>query len=157
MKFSLLLLTLLLVGCSASNTPSSADIPQPVSAVAMPTIQNSNSASPILSNRTPNPATHTPSTKPDTIAISTPTATCSLLEITLPADASIVNTAKIQIVGQTSPNAVVSVNGDLVDLDTVGKFQYAITLDQGANIIEIVASDPNGNEQDKILRVIYEP
>lgn len=52
---------------------------------------------------------------------------------------------------------MVSVNGDLVEVDATGKFQTAVTLDEGPNIIEVVASDENGNELGVILSVIYEP
>jgi hypothetical protein len=52
---------------------------------------------------------------------------------------------------------VVSVNGDLVEVDAGGRFQTTVTLDEGPNIIEVVASDENGKELGVILHVIYEP
>ncbi|MBI5031260.1 MAG: hypothetical protein HZB51_12090 [Chloroflexi bacterium] len=158
MKFLLPFFMLFLIGCNASHVALPTQTSTPNSNLATPTTKNSeNSAVSTASTITPKLPTTAPSTKPSSVTAKTPTATELRMQITAPADESIVSTAKVQIVGQTLPNAVVSVNGDLVNLDPVGKFQYAITLDEGANIIEIVASDFNGNEQDKILRVIYEP
>ncbi len=78
------------------------------------------------------------------------------LKVNSPQDETIVNSSSITIIGQTVPGAVVSVNGNLADVDDAGRFQFALTLDEGPNIIEIVASDQSGNEQTAILRVIYE-
>jgi len=79
------------------------------------------------------------------------------LNVISPQDEATVNVASIAVVGQTTAGAVVSVDGNLVDVDAAGKFQTALTLDEGPNIIEVVASDQTGNELDTILRVIYEP
>lgn len=79
------------------------------------------------------------------------------LSVASPADETIVSVPSIAVVGQTTPGAVVSVDGDLVDVDAAGKFQKTIQLDEGPNVIEIVASDLNGSEANVILSVIYEP
>jgi hypothetical protein len=77
--------------------------------------------------------------------------------VTSPQDESIVNTPNIVVVGTTSPGAVVSVNGGLANVDAAGAFQLSLALEEGPNIIEVVASDVNGNELYEILSVIYEP
>lgn len=79
------------------------------------------------------------------------------LSVTSPTDETIVSVPSIAIVGQTTPGAVVSVNGDLVDVDAAGRFQKTIQLDEGPSVIEIVASDLSGSEANVILSVIYEP
>lgn len=61
------------------------------------------------------------------------------------------------MIGQTTPGAVVSVNGNLADVDAAGKFQKAVMLDEGTNVIQVVASDETGTELNVILLVIYEP
>jgi uncharacterized protein YfaP (DUF2135 family) len=86
-----------------------------------------------------------------------PTLPALTLKISSPQDESIVNAGAVMVIGQTSAGAVFSVNGNLVDVDAAGKFQYALTLDEGPNIIEVVASDQSGNELGVVLRVIYEP
>jgi ABC-type transport system substrate-binding protein len=77
------------------------------------------------------------------------------LTITQPQDEITVNTPTIQVAGVTSADATVSVNGSLVDVDASGYFSTTVSLEQGPNSIEVVASDPQGNENDQVLTVIY--
>ncbi len=79
------------------------------------------------------------------------------MQVKSPQDQSIVNTPTITVIGTTSPGAVVSVNGQLASVSPNGSFQLAISLDEGPNDIEVVASDENGNELSAILSVIYQP
>lgn len=79
------------------------------------------------------------------------------LKVTSPQDESVVNVASIAIEGQAGASSVVSVNGDLVDVDGSGKFRTTVELEEGPNIIEIVASDTTGKEASTILTVIYQP
>ncbi len=67
------------------------------------------------------------------------------------------DTGSIAVAGQSSPGAVVSVNAELADIDAEGNFRYTAHLDEGPNILEIVASDDSGKEASAVLRVIYEP
>jgi glucodextranase-like protein len=55
-------------------------------------------------------------------------------------------TTQIQIQGATLPGAVLSIDGDLVDIDEQGNFAAVTTVDAGANEIEVVASDDQGNQ-----------
>jgi len=55
-------------------------------------------------------------------------------------------TARLTIQGMTLPGAVVSIDGDLVDTDDQGGFVGVTALDEGANEIEVVASDERGNQ-----------
>jgi hypothetical protein len=57
-----------------------------------------------------------------------------------------VGTAQLTIRGTTVPGAVVSIGGDLVDIDEHGGFTGVTALDEGANEIEVVASDDLGNQ-----------
>jgi hypothetical protein len=63
------------------------------------------------------------------------------LDIELPLD-----TAQLTVQGTTLPGAIVSVDGNLVDTDDQGNFATVAALDQGANEIEVVASDDQGNQ-----------
>ena len=58
----------------------------------------------------------------------------------------LLETAQLTIKGMTLPGAVVSIDGDLVDTDDQGGFTGVIALDEGANEIEVVASDDQGNQ-----------
>jgi hypothetical protein len=52
----------------------------------------------------------------------------------------------LAITGLTLSTAVVSVDGELVDADDQGGFVAATHVDEGANQIDIVASDADGNQ-----------
>ena len=68
------------------------------------------------------------------------------LTVTQPADNSVININKVEVRGRTSPGAVVSVNDEITTADTQGIFTNTITLEEGPNIIEVIASDEEGNE-----------
>jgi len=75
------------------------------------------------------------------------------LTVTQPADGSIVEVGSVEVSGRTSPGAVVSVNDEITMADTQGIFTITITLEEGPNIIEIIASDEEGNEATTSLTV----
>ena len=79
------------------------------------------------------------------------------LTITEPADNSIINTDKVEVRGRTIPRAVVSVNGELVEVEQEGNFTTMVVLEEGPNTIEVIASDLEGNEESRILVIIYVP
>ena len=56
------------------------------------------------------------------------------------------DTTQLTIQGTTLPGAVVSIDGDLVDTDDQGNFGSVAALDEGANEIDVVASDDQGNQ-----------
>lgn len=60
----------------------------------------------------------------------------------------------LAISGITLDNAVLSVDGDLVDVDEQGGFATVAELEEGANQIEIVASDGDGNQVTTTLFVV---
>ena len=70
---------------------------------------------------------------------------------------SVVHTTPISIGGITSPDAVVSVNGVLVDVNREGKFTASVALEPAPNLIEVVASDFRANKVSAVLTVIHIP
>lgn len=104
----------------------------------------------------------TQSTSPETTlappqAIPTPspgtTQTGLFLTVSQPADGSIVDISNVEVMGHTSPEAVVSVNSEITIADTQGTFVITITLAEGPNIVEVIASDEEGNEARTSLTV----
>ena len=79
------------------------------------------------------------------------------LTVTQPADNSIINTDKVEVMGCTSSRAVVSVNGELAEVDEEGNFTMMVVLEEGPNIIEVIASDLEGNQESCVLVIIYVP
>jgi hypothetical protein len=58
------------------------------------------------------------------------------------------DSAEFMMQGTTLPGAVVSIDGNLADTDDQGNFGLVVALDQGANEIDVVASDDQGNQID---------
>jgi hypothetical protein len=63
-------------------------------------------------------------------------------------------TTTIAITGITLNDAIVSVDGGLVDVDDQGEFTAGAQLDEGLNELEIVASDADGNQVATTLFVV---
>lgn len=113
-------------------------------------------------DETPTPA---PTATPTATAAPTPTPTETArptpaplsLDITSPEDESVVATSEVEVAGTTLPTAIVSVNGTLVTVGNDGGFSTTITLEEGPNTIEVVASTIAGEELGEVLMVIYIP
>lgn len=85
------------------------------------------------------------------------TAPSLILKVLEPADESVVTGSTVLVRGLTTAGAVVSVNALLADVDAAGAFSALITLEEGANLIEVVASDDAGNELTQEILVVFEP
>ena len=79
------------------------------------------------------------------------------LLITQPEDQSIVSQSAILLAGRTSPAAVVSVNGVSLPVDAIGIFSTTVKLDIGPNIIDVVATDADGEVLSTVIAIIYRP
>ena len=79
------------------------------------------------------------------------------MDIQSPINESVVNTKDINVTGKTLPTAIVSVNGNLTPVKSDGTFSYKLTLNNGVNSIEVVASEVSGKEIGKVLTVVYQP
>ena len=79
------------------------------------------------------------------------------LTVTEPTDESIINADKVEVIGITTPGAVVSINGELAEVDGEGNFTIMVVLEEGPNIIEVIASDLEGNEESHTLVIVYVP
>ena len=132
----LLLLPLVLVACqSAAPTPT-------------PT------ATPIPTPTPPATPTPTPTLTPTPQPLLQETL---FLEIAEPANESIVTTSPVIVNGKTTPDAVVSVNEKTAEVNAQGDFVVPVFVDPGPNLIEVVASDLDGNQETAILAIIYLP
>ena len=79
------------------------------------------------------------------------------LTVTEPTDESIVNADKVEVIGITTAGAVVSINGELAEVDAEGNFTMMVVLEEGPNIIEVIASDLEGNQESHTLVIVYVP
>jgi len=64
---------------------------------------------------------------------------------------------KITIRGKTEEKATVTINDRIVIVDSEGNFEYPFLLSEGENLIQIIATDPAGNETQKEIKVTYTP
>lgn len=103
----------------------------------------------------------TPTLTPTPELTPTPTPAALFLEIAEPQDESVVSTASIAVSGSTLPGAIVSVFIDeqveIADVEEDGSFSVTVTLQEGPNLIEVIASDSEQNEASGWLSVIYNP
>lgn len=105
---------------------------------------------------------YAPGASPSPVARATPVADSAVaaspeslfLEITAPKDEIVLNESSLVVLGQTVADAVVSVNGQSVELDANGNFAATVALEQGPNAIEIIASDFRGNQESRVISVI---
>ncbi len=63
-------------------------------------------------------------------------------------------TDHLTVHGATIPGTVVSIDGELVDTDDQGSFAGVAALEEGANVIDVVASDNDGNQLSTTLYVV---
>jgi hypothetical protein len=134
----LLALAIVIIGCAEEETKPSPTL--------IPTV------APSITPAT----TQTPSATP------TPTTTMALfLEITQPIDGAQVSTSAVLVTGKTIPDAVVSASVDdaveIANVDQDGNFSVTVNLEEGPNLIEVVASDQLGNDESSSIAVIYVP
>ena len=77
------------------------------------------------------------------------------LFVTEPADQSIVSDSSIRLIGRTSPEAEVRVNGVAIPVNPLlGIFSTEIALEFGPNVINVKATDLDGREINKVIAVI---
>lgn len=78
-----------------------------------------------------------------------------LLLVVEPENESIVSTPNLPLSGRTGPNAIVSINGRSVPVDRFGYFSSTVQLEEGPNIIDVVATNDDGQSLSSVLAVIY--
>lgn len=142
---------------TAAPSPTSSPVPTPTAApVPTPT-----PVTPV--------ATATPTAASTPAATPSPTPTAAVinvgeiqrfglfLEIEGLSEESVVRGDSVVARGRTSPDALVSINGVIVPVDAEGNFEVMLVLDPGPNLIEVVASDLDGNEMSQVLAVVSLP
>ena len=63
----------------------------------------------------------------------------------------------ITLIGGTRADAVVGVNGTPVEMNALGIFSTTVTLEEGPNFIEVVATDIRDNVRFQTVAVFYLP
>ncbi|MCH8061674.1 MAG: hypothetical protein IH861_04145 [Chloroflexi bacterium] len=149
---------------TAPSLPVASIIPTPTSTVG-PAAPRATSTRPPEPTATPteSPAPEPTPTQAPLVETPTPMAPRAsptpeqepalFLDVRGPADGSIVQIDGVVVHGITLVGALVSVNGEVADVDDEGGFQIVVALVPGENVIEIVARDSSGNRQEETLTV----
>lgn len=78
------------------------------------------------------------------------------LTITSPADGAAVKTNTVTVKGQTAPGAEVWVNEAEAQADAGGNFAVTVSLEEGENLLAVLAVDENGEAAERELTVTVE-
>ena len=90
--------------------------------------------------------------------VSTPETAGSLwLQILAPLNEAVVNTPQVDVSGSAPAGTVISINDEILIVDLDGQFKTTVSMEEGPNLIEIIASDESGNEIPMLLTITYEP
>lgn len=79
-----------------------------------------------------------------------------ILELIDLENGSVFQTSNLKVKGRTSSRADVFVNQNELKADNQGNFTTNINLDEGENMLFLVANDNNGNYVEKEIKVILE-
>ena len=166
---SLQLMALLLVAACKGSTegPSSlstqGETPEPTATTERPAATPAPTATggPISAiekpTATPPGPTPTPTSTTSTESTPTPTPIASVglfLRVMGFDSESVVHSNTVTIEGVTNPDAIVSINGIMASIDQEGEFRATVSLDPGTNLIEVMASDFEGNQESAILAIV---
>lgn len=78
------------------------------------------------------------------------------LTVTSPVDGATVQSSSVTIIGKTAPKAEVFINEAETMADASGNFSKTIALDEGDNIVIVVANDAKGNVAEQDLTINYD-
>ena len=128
--------------------PANASPASTATATAEPSVEPTGEATPIPTIApTPEPTATPADAEPELT-----------LELLVPEELEIITEeSRIELVGSTRVDAIITINDTVVEPDGDGVFSLGVDLEEGPNIIEIVASVASGEQKDLVLVVIYIP
>ncbi len=148
--FVLVIMQVALVACAPTGDQPAA---QEATFTRLPAVAQPTSI-PAATEKPPAPApTLIPSTVPAPVE---KTSGPLWVKILSPLDNSTVNTVEIEIQGSAPSDTVLTINDEIVLVGSDQKFSSKVTLDEGVNVIEVLASDVSGNEVFIPLTIYYE-
>jgi len=142
----LTVMLLLFTACSPTLTPIP---PATLPPAGAPTDASAPGAQPASATSAPSEPSNNQGQPPSSGPVS--------LQVLSPQDGAVVNAPQIEVSGTASAGAVVTVNDNIIVVGADGQFKTAIALDEGPNLIEIIASNDSGSETSVELTVTYQP
>ncbi len=106
----------------------------------------------------PTPVVIVPEVPPTLALPNTPTPAATLpIKLETPRDGEATNASPLLVAGVTAPNAVVSVNDVVGVANGEGRFSLMVPLQAGPNVLEVIASQPDGQQAFAIITIMYQP
>lgn len=140
-------------GPSVTSVPGRAPAPLVITPEAQPT-----SIPDVPIFVPPTPIVVVPQVPPTLALPNTPTPAATFpIKLDTPRDGETTNTSPLLVKGVTVPNAVVSANDVVGVANGEGRFSLTVPLQAGPNVLEVIASQPNGQEAFVIVTVMYQP
>ena len=142
-------LLLILSACAPTQSP----VQNPTANNALPPVVEQ-------STQTSEPQTTIPQA---TLIVEPPTATpfnsvmAVALQVLSPQDQEVVTTGQIDIIGTAPVNTIITIDDQILIVGADQQFKTSVFLEEGPNLIEVIASDLEGNESFLEITVIYEP
>jgi hypothetical protein len=78
------------------------------------------------------------------------------LHLFSPNDGDVVSQSEINVSGQALPETVISLNDTILVVTGDGFFTIPVLLEEGPNVLELVASNMDGDEIYLILTIVYD-
>lgn len=78
------------------------------------------------------------------------------LTVTQPSTNQTVTTGSVVVSGKSTPNADISVNEKDIKADAQGNFSTSVSLDEGENVITVVAVNEFGKTAERDINVTYQ-
>ena len=78
------------------------------------------------------------------------------LRLFTPKDGDIVTQEVINVSGQAPVETVISINDGIFLVTDEGSFSIPVMLDEGPNVVELIASNISGDEIELVLTIVYE-
>jgi hypothetical protein len=155
MKLYWIGILLIAVGMGSCSTPHTPAPPlSPTTATLAPRIP-ALASTPTLHSSQPTPKPG-PSLTPHIVPPIQKTLGGQIIQINVQ-DLQTVTTPGFTLTGQAPPGTVVSANDDFVLVDGSRTFSFELSLQEGPNLVEIVASNAQGQQVSFEWVVVYEP
>ncbi|MEX0761992.1 MAG: hypothetical protein WD208_03675 [Dehalococcoidia bacterium] len=136
---------------SATVVPLPSATSEPTASIGSPMTESTPTATAVSSTPTLAPTvTPTPTATPD------PTEEFFLYMEAPGQDEAFVDSEVYEVTGRTTVDALVSVNDTIAQVDEDGRFRVTVSLEEGPNFVEVVASNTAGDQASEILLIIYE-
>jgi hypothetical protein len=106
----------------------------------------------------PTPVVIVPEAPPTLALPNTPTPAAPFqIRLEAPRDGETIKSSPLSVTGVTAPNAIVSVNDVVGAANGEGRFELQAPLQAGPNVLEVIASQPDGQQAFVIVTVMYQP